>query len=51
MAVSMKKIPIPLAHDKKDGRQNSEDIARKALQNCMKSKCRKLSKEVFNVKK
>jgi len=51
MAVSIKKLPRPSTDDKKPDHQNSEDIARKALQNGMKSKCRRLSKDGFQVKK
>jgi hypothetical protein len=51
MAVTTNKKINLITQGKKSDHQNSEDIARKALQNCMKSKFRKLSKDVFHVKK
>ena len=51
MPVSIKKLQLPSTEDKKPDHQKSEDIARKALQNGMKSKCRRLSKDGFQVKK
>jgi hypothetical protein len=51
MADTLKKIPQPSTDEKKPEHHNSEQIARKALQNGMKSMSRKLSKDGFQVKK